>query len=43
MNASSFRDEALFIGQYSNKTHGLETAMQDRWYGDKGHKDGLKG
>ena len=42
MNDSRFRDEALFIGQYSDKTHGLETAMQDRLYGDKGYRDGLK-
>lgn len=42
MNNSRFRDEALFIGQYSDKTHGLETTMQGRWYGDKGNRDGVK-
>ena len=38
----AFRDEVL-LGQHSDKRHGLATAMQDRWYDDKGHKDGLNG
>lgn len=38
----TFGDEVL-LGQHSDKRHGLETAKQDRWYDDKGHKDGLNG
>ena len=38
----AFGDEVL-LEQHSDKRHGLETAMQERRYDDKGHKDGLNG